>query len=41
MPTQVYPGHATLALAVMFLDLNPWVAEGMKGIAVLASQRRK
>lgn len=32
-----YPCDATLALAVMFLDLNPWVAEGMKCIPALAS----
>lgn len=41
MPTQVYPGDATLGLAVMFLDLSPWVTEGMKCILALASQRRK
>lgn len=39
--TRVCPGDATLPLAVTFLYLNPWVAEGMTRIATMASQRRK
>lgn len=40
VPTRVSPGDTALALAVTFLELKPWVAEGMKCIPGVASQRR-
>lgn len=40
VPTGVYPGDAALALAVTFLELNPWMSEGMKCIPGVASQKK-
>lgn len=40
MLTRVSPGDAALGLAVTVLELNPWVAEGIKCIPGVACQKR-
>lgn len=41
IPISDFPGDVALALAVRFLDLHHWVAEGWKCVSVVAVHRRK